>query len=61
MKPYTAIAAVVLGLISILQLLRSLLGWPASVNGFDVPLWASAIAFVVTGVLSVMLWRERRL
>jgi hypothetical protein len=61
MKPFTAIAAVVLALIAMLQLLRLILAWPVSVNGVLIPVWVSAIAFVVTAGLSVMLWRERRL
>jgi hypothetical protein len=61
MKPFTAIASVVLALIAMLQLLRLILAWPVSVNGVLIPVWLSAIAFVVTAGLSVMLWRERRL
>jgi hypothetical protein len=61
MKPFTAIAAVLLALIAMLQLLRLILAWPVSVNGVLIPVWVSAIAFLVTAGLSVMLWRERRL
>lgn len=60
MKPFTAIAALLLGVISLLQLIRSVLSWPVSVNGFAIPIWASVIACLVTGILAVMLWRERR-
>ena len=60
MKPFTAISTVVVSLIAILQLLRFILGWEVSVNGFIVPVWVSGIAFVVLGGLAVMLWRERR-
>jgi membrane protein implicated in regulation of membrane protease activity len=60
MKPFTTIAAVVFALIALLQLLRFILAWPVSVNGLVVPVWASAIAFVIAAGLSVMLWRERR-
>jgi hypothetical protein len=60
MKPISALAAVLLGLIALLQLLRFLLAWPVSVNGLDIPVWVSAVAFVVAGGLSFMLWRERR-
>jgi hypothetical protein len=60
MKPFTSAAAVLLALIALLQLLRFILGWPVSVNAVDIPAWVSALAFVVAGGLSVMLWRERR-
>ena len=60
MKPFTTIAILFLGLVSALQLGRFLLGWEVIVNGVAIPTWASAIAFVVTGVLAVMAWRESR-
>ena len=60
MKPFTAIAILVLSLIAILQLLRAILGWPVSVNGVAIPVWASVIAFVVAGGIAAMLWRESR-
>ena len=58
MKPFTLIAIVVFSLIALLQLLRFVLGWEVTVNGVTIPLWASAIAFVIAGGLAVMLWRE---
>lgn len=61
MKPFTTIAAVVFAFIAMMQLLRFILAWPVSVNGMVVPVWASAIAFVIATVLSVMLWRERHI
>ena len=60
MKPFIAIAALVLSLIAILQLIRFILGWDVSINGVSIPLWASAIAFVGLGGLAFMLWRESR-
>jgi hypothetical protein len=59
MKPFTTIAAVVFAFVALLQLLRVMLAWPVSINGIVVPVWASAIAFVIAAGLSVMLWRER--
>ncbi len=58
MKPATVIAVVVFSLVALLQLLRFVLGWEVTVNGVTIPLWASAIAFVIAGGLAVMLWRE---
>jgi len=60
MKPFTAIAAIFLGLIALLQLLRVVQAWPVSVNGMAIPVSASVVAFVVAAGLSVMLWREAR-
>jgi membrane associated rhomboid family serine protease len=59
-KPFTRIAIVVFSLIAVLQLLRFALGWSVVINGFAVPIWASAIACVVAAVLAVMMGREAR-
>ena len=60
MKPFTLIAALVFGLVALLQMMRLMLGWPVVVNGFAIPLWASAVACLVAAVLAVMVWREAR-
>ena len=58
MRPFTAIAVIVLSLVAVLQLLRVALGWEVTVNGAQVPLWASVIACVVAAVLAFGLRRE---
>ena len=60
MKPFSLIASVVFGLVALAQLLRLVLGWPVSVNGFDIPLWASGIGCLFAAGLAVMVWREAR-
>ena len=60
MKPFTAVAVVVFSLVALLQLLRVILAWEVTVNGFAVPLWASVIACVVAATLAFMLLREVR-
>jgi len=60
MKPFSAVAALVLALVAVLQLLRFILGWQVVVNGMSIPLWASAIAFLVAAGLALMVWREAR-
>jgi hypothetical protein len=60
MKPFTTIATVVLSLIAIVQLARFIQGWEVLVNGVEIPVWLSGIAFIVTGGLAVMLWLESR-
>jgi hypothetical protein len=60
MKPFTVITIVLLSLIAILQLTRFILGWEVSVNGVGIPVWVSGMAFVISGGLAVMLWRESR-
>jgi hypothetical protein len=60
MKPFTLLTTIFLALIAILQLVRFALGWEILVNGVAIPVWASAIAFVVAGGLAAMVWRESR-
>jgi hypothetical protein len=59
MKAFTGIAIALIALIGLLQLVRALLGWPVSVNGIEVPVLLSWIAFVVLEFVAVMAWRER--
>jgi hypothetical protein len=58
MKTFTLLSIIVFSLMAIVQLARLILGWEVTVNGVSIPVWVSAIAFVVTGGLAVMLWRE---
>ena len=60
MKPYTAAASIVFTLVAILQLLRFALGWTVLVNGFAIPLWASAVLCLIAATLAVMIRREAR-
>jgi len=59
-KPFTIISIVVFSLISVLQLLRFILGWEVTVNGVSIPVWVSGIACVVAAGLAVMVWLETR-
>ena len=60
MKPFSAIAAVVFAVVALMQLLRFVMGWEILVNGISIPLWASAIAFVLASVLAVTVWKDAR-
>jgi hypothetical protein len=60
MKPFTFLAVLLLSVIAVLQLTRLLLGWPILINGVAIPIWASAVAFVVAGGIAAMVWRETR-
>jgi membrane protein implicated in regulation of membrane protease activity len=60
MKPFTIMSVAVLSFIALGHLLRMLFGWEAIINGVHIPLWASAIAFVIFSGLAYMLWRESR-
>ena len=60
MKPFTGVTLVILALVAIMHVLRLLLGWSVTINGTDIPMWVSAVAFVITAGLAVGLWRETR-
>jgi hypothetical protein len=60
MKPYTTAAAVLLGVVALAHLYRLIQPFDVVVAEWAVPQWVSAVALVVTGGISVMLWRESR-
>ena len=60
MKPFTTLAAVVLGLIALAHLYRLLRPFEVVVAGSAMPQWISAAGLIVAGGISVMLWREAR-
>jgi hypothetical protein len=59
MKPFTALACVIVGLIALGQFARLLLGWEVSVNHVVVPLWPSGVIAAAFAVVAVLAWRER--
>ncbi|MEK6581227.1 MAG: hypothetical protein AABY50_06045 [Nitrospirota bacterium] len=60
MKPFTKIAIAVFSLVAVLHLLRLIFGWEVIVSGFTVPVWFSAIGFIIAAGLAFLLWRENR-
>lgn len=60
MKPFTLIAVIVFSLVAVAQATRLVLGWEVTINGISIPIWVSAVAFIVAAGLAVMLWRESR-
>jgi hypothetical protein len=59
-KPASLVAAILFWLIALAQLLRVLLQVRVTAGTQDIPLWPSAVAFIVFGALGIWLWRERR-
>ena len=51
------VASIVLGLLALAQLARLLVRPDVLVAGYPVPLWPSALAFVILGGLSLWMWR----
>jgi hypothetical protein len=57
MKTFCTLAAAIFALIAFLQLIRIVMGCSISLNGIDVPFWASWIAVMVAGALSFVGFR----
>ena len=57
-KPFTIITIAILSVVSLAHLLRFFFGWEITVNGVYIPMWASALGFVIAGGLAIMLQRE---
>lgn len=60
MRLATILASILLFLIAIGQLTRLIFHITIVANGHVVPMWPSAIAFVVAGGIAIMLWYESR-
>ena len=60
MKIFTRLASVVFALVAAAHLMRVVLKWTVVVGPLMIPLWVSVAGAIVTGLLSVMLWRESK-
>ena len=60
MKPFTAIAVAIFGLIALMHVLRLARGWEVTVGGAAIPMWVSVLGLAIAAVLAFMLWRENR-
>jgi lipid-A-disaccharide synthase-like uncharacterized protein len=57
MRAYIWISGTLFGVVALMHALRLLQGWPIDVAGRAVPIWISAAALLVTGVLSIWAFR----
>ncbi len=57
MNAYVRIAGAVFGIYALFHLLRLVLGWPAQVGNWAIPVWASAVGLVLNGALCVWAFR----
>jgi hypothetical protein len=51
------IASTLLGLVCLAQLTRLVKHIEVVIAGYTAPFWVSGVAFVVTGILSIWLWK----
>ncbi len=54
------VASMIFGVIGFLHLLRSIFGWEAVIGNFNVPLYFSYIAVVVTFYLSFSMYKASK-
>ena len=60
MKPSIIVTAIFLLLVSLAHLLRLILQVKITANTFELPMWVSVPAFIVTLVLAIWLWLENK-
>lgn len=60
MRRYELVSGLFLTLLALVQLVRFVRGWPVIVAGVDIPVWISAIAFLIVGSLAVWGLRSAR-
>lgn len=58
MPRYESVSGVIFTVIALAQLTRTVLGWPVQVDGFNVPVWLSGVAFLITGTLATWAFRS---
>ena len=60
MRRYVQISGALFGLIALAQLSRSILGLPAQVGNFAIPIWFSIVVFLITGSMAIWAFRGSR-
>jgi len=57
---YAQISGAFFTLVALAQLTRTLLQWPVQVAGVPIPVWASAVAFLIVATFAVWGFRVTR-
>ena len=57
MHRYEKVSGAFFGLLALVQLARLLFGWPVQIASVSVPLWASALAVLITGAFAIWAFR----
>ena len=60
MARYARVSGAVFTLLALVQLTRTVLGWPIEVAGVAIPLWVSGLAFAITASLALWAFRAAR-
>jgi hypothetical protein len=60
MPRYELVSGIIFTIMAIVQLTRTVLGWPVQVDLFTVPVWLSGVGFLVTGGMAIWAFRSAR-
>jgi hypothetical protein len=60
LRRYDQVSGTFFCILAIVQLTRAVLGWPVQVATITIPIWASVVAFVITGSFAVWAFRTSR-
>jgi hypothetical protein len=60
MPRYELVSGIIFSVMAIVQLTRTVLGWPVQVDLFTVPVWLSGVAFLITGAMAIWAFRSAR-
>jgi hypothetical protein len=59
-KTYANVSATIFLLVAIAHLLRVIFGWEVRIGNMDIPQWVSWLALVVSGLLAISGFSQRR-
>jgi len=60
MRRYELVSGIIFTVMAIVQLTRTILGWPVQVDLFTVPVWLSGVAFLITGGMAIWAFRSAK-
>ncbi len=60
MRRYELVSGIIFTIVAIVQLTRTVLGWPVQVDLFTVPVWLSGVAFLITGGMAIWAFRSAK-
>ena len=60
MGRYVRVSGVVFMVMALVQLARTVLGWPIEVDGVSIPMWVSGLAFGITSTFAVWAFRTAK-
>lgn len=54
------LATILLVAVSVAHIVRMIYGWQVTIADAIIPMWASGVAAVITGIAAILLWRGAR-